>query len=362
MLKRILMLRKRCSDVVDLAKRNSRFLVPGTYLIRNSCAFCYPLLDNKFFDKHPGILKGLTIEPKWKSLLKNACANRMFILRDQESVDSYIKGSVISLTRSGEVKIVDLKNKVILTTDSASIMATNQQGQRTIHNYLPKVPELTHDCGPCYSLQPLVDKSATFLPDLNKLELIESVCVNLIDYAKDCKSNGVVEEICLSQILDTYSYKIKNALCREIKVLEYLINNIENIAEKLPVIDSHGDLSSSNLLIDDAGRWYTIDWAGVNRRSFWFDMFSLLLQTNVKDGGTLLNLYLNGGYDHKFYELFSAMGLEYSARLRVNYLAAYHIEEMFYFLESFNPFDAYELSSAIKYMKYSINRISRVCC
>lgn len=67
-------------------------------------------------------------------------------------------------------------------------------------------------------------------------------------------------------------------------VIQYCLDTVVKIKEKIPVVLSHGDLQTGNIYIDEENdKVYIIDWETVKKRSVWYDAATVMCSTRRKD-------------------------------------------------------------------------------
>ncbi len=94
----------------------------------------------------------------------------------------------------------------------------------------------------------------------------------------------------------------------------------------LPIILTHGDLWSSNVIFDGKDI-FIIDFERAGNRPFLFDFFTFIFtEYLLNKNQLLLNKYFRGDYDAMLKDLFKAVGKDYSINKKESYLLCFLVE------------------------------------
>ncbi len=95
---------------------------------------------------------------------------------------------------------------------------------------------------------------------------------------------------------------------------------------KFPFLELHGDLWTSNILIDEHHNEdiYYIDWEHSKEYIMFYDFYCLIWNDVYhKQDNTYFNKYMLGEYDQYFNNVFQIFDIEFEARYRAEYFSIF---------------------------------------
>ena len=221
-------------------------------------------------------------------------------------------------------KIFDLINKKVLLT-----FAAKEEYEKIIldynyfKDYFPQ-PRIIKTCDNSFKI---IEEFIAFKPyyEWNKIDftnIVNDVFNKTMNYFKD--------------ILDQENYFLKSPaeLMENMNKVEPLLENIKNgIREevrktKFPYIKLHGDLWTSNLLINENdGSLKYIDFEHSDDFVFFYDIF-LLIWTDfyLNKNNIFVNELMCGNYDFYFESIFSLFKMEFKKEYRLDYINIFFLE------------------------------------
>lgn len=132
------------------------------------------------------------------------------------------------------------------------------------------------------------------------------------------RSNREIRSVPLQDVLKYDSLEKSNNAT--IKFIALHID-FEILPQNLPYIYQHGDLSLSNILIDNFNRIYFIDFEHSGYFSFLYDAMWFWQNEAINNNDySLFEHYFNGGFDEYLTELFLACKLSYNKSHKLNYV------------------------------------------
>ena len=221
-----------------------------------------------------------------------------------------------------EIKLFSFERNVILTVcPSAEIRDKQLEAYKVFHNSfnMPGVsPCDEYDNSYIISMVDLKARPA-------EAEALSHICRCVADYYKN-NTNSVE----LIPVGETVSFAYENAEFNTI--LGLLTSKIDPalLNTSLPHCLQHGDLSQSNLLYgicEEKEDFWWIDWEHARKRSFFFDYFFYIFNTAFfLNNPQILDDYFSGKTVNSISELFTAFGLKYEPKYRIDYFIIFAVE------------------------------------
>jgi thiamine kinase-like enzyme len=107
------------------------------------------------------------------------------------------------------------------------------------------------------------------------------------------------------------------------ETIEYISSHVkfDQLPQNLPVYFQHGDLSLSNILIDEKGLIFLIDFEHANHYGFLYDVMWFWQNEAINQNDfSILESYLKGIFDSDLVKLFNAVSLKYDPSLKLSYI------------------------------------------
>ncbi|HHY82923.1 MAG TPA: phosphotransferase [Clostridiales bacterium] len=312
--------RKRC-----VPQMYSKYLLPGEYVFDDSLSFLYHKNDVNASMLLKNNYAKITMSRSWfrklaNYIIKFLCFQPVFIAAPSPGKKPYFQGTLFQIgTDRKEHKIFNLQNNEILL-----LFPDIQAYDRKIRHYKQFKPYFPiPDIMACNKNELLIIERFIPAKEVNEwthtdyMNVMADVFQRDIVYLKQCKESNAYLQKSLEDILQTIS--------RDSHLVCYILGNISvtAITEKIPFVELHGDLWSSNILIDKSGheKIYYIDWEKTRPYMFYYDIFYLLLnECFIRQNYTYAEKYLSGELDEILSSIFQIFGFQYEPEHRFDYL------------------------------------------
>lgn len=268
----------------------SCYLVNGTYSLDVSCTKLYLHKDtmhraDTFKSKiHTSFLKRLLF-----SILSFFC-NRYKV--SDSNRDKLFQGELLLLgTSSLELKIFDIKARQVMTVFLSYDRKAEMMSKRNMIEGLVHIPDTVFENDSIY-IERMIESSS-----YNHFQYFPRI----IDmYMDRYQSEFIKKETIQNEKLNSYSF---------FKRIYEMIKCYEN---KMPYIICHGDLWSSNVLVE-SDKIYIIDYESVGYYSFLYDFFVYMYNEYMIYGNMeLLTSYFKGVYDSNFSKFAKKFDFDYN--------------------------------------------------
>ncbi|XKE93913.1 aminoglycoside phosphotransferase family protein [Metaplanococcus flavidus] len=311
---------------------NHQFLYPGNYRFDESLTYIH--LDDKKISKKSAELfsQGLPVlnfvngRSYMKTMLTKAIS---FYLNKKLVIDhktkSNFKGKVYLPGGNGnDVKIFDFDNKEIL-------IAFSDKGtfERKVAFY--------KQFSPHFPVPPIIDiieakqmiierytdyKGSTFWDTYDFNFVVNEIFRRYLEYFKKVVAYGDFKRVAPEELLE--ELPVKN------QFLEDISNGISYELMKTPLItvNIHGDLWSSNILIDkeESNKVFFIDWELAGELYIFYDFFGFMWNEAINNKRySFIRNYMGGDYDDYFSHAFELFGMEFEEEKKGEYLNVFFL-------------------------------------
>lgn len=311
----------------DIIVNNKEYLESGTYKIefagkikiylkdKNTKEFMRKA-DTRFLNSFSAILK-YTIDYILFKFLTFKVVN---------TKNQAIRGSLIMVTYSRNIKIFDFSKKVILNKflndystynnikDAYHCM--NEHLKMTILDFID--PENVY-----------FEEYIDFIPytqwtKQNKEGCMDNIFFSYQKYFLSTNSHEIKTQIPLDlfQGLKNTAYGNHKIFTEMADVFERNLNDFD-----FPFVRLHGDLKFDNVLLHK-NEFYFIDLEFSSDYIFFYDIINYLFVTAIYEDHFYLESYLTGTYDELFKKLFNVFNIKYEEDQKLFYIAVYLIERI----------------------------------
>ncbi len=323
-------------NIVNNMRLDSLYLCPGEYVFDKHLKYLIKKdTDSKTRSKIEGILNIKGINNLLKKLVILALKTILFC----QSTSILNKGNLQGFTGSvyipvrstsgyGDRRIFDIKNNKVLTifTDRKDYQAV----LATYHNFkdyfsMPNILWIDDE------RQLIIEELILFHPtsfwsEKDHDNVLDTVFERYLEYFRYCEK---------SQTFTTFSTNdIEFSLIEEEELLFIKEEISKEILDfKIPFVMIHGDLWTSNILLEksDDYEMKLIDWEYSKELLFFYDFFTLIwLEFYMNNNQYYFKKYINGEYDHFFTEIFSVFELSFKPTYRFEY---FHLFFLYFYKE-----------------------------
>lgn len=278
------------------------YLIPGTYRLSLS-------EDVVYNTRTSSSLSNLTFTSRLRTGLIRLLANRfinIFVKKTIRHNNNIFSGSEVLLTSNRkEFKVFDYTNNEVVTLFSDLVKQTKIEENKSFFSNYFNVP-----------------KTIAFIPDkyYQKEEFIMHVPYNLNFAFSDmlqkyiiyCSSNNKI------QINNNY-WKEKRERFSEKFGDSLLLKELDS----LPLLFTHGDLWSSNVIYD-GNLYYITDFENGAYRYFGYDLMTFICsEWIINKESYLIESYLSGSWDSHFTKIMQIYSLPFSSRMKRILLLAF---------------------------------------
>lgn len=284
--------------------------------------------DNENFVNN--ITKNIVRENKnlkcqFKQQLKLKILKRLFriTIKSEESKENKLNGSIIIITRNGEVKIVDLQQNIMITIfKEKNEYDKRKQIYQYFINYFNTPIIMFDDLNYVIKEKVINFLPGTRWPNEKKHNITKIIIENYISYVSNLDKYNC-NQICIRTLL----YELAQIdTCRS-----GINEDVKSIIpqkywdETFILIPTHGDFSFLNILLENSSkdRCYYIDWEDSKNSIFFSDIINLFCTDARNNDYSLLKNFLDGEYDSYFSKLFLLAGNVFLPEKRLFYLGVY---------------------------------------
>lgn len=262
-------------------------------------------------------------------MLADAISTTFFTITIKDREEPSIKGEMLMMTYSNNVKIIDFTRKIILNKMAADPLTYKRirQGHQKMEDHFR----------------------------MTILEFVDDEFMYLEKYLEFTPfSRWQAEEInkCLNDIFGSYFryfsttepavlvYRNPAKMLRELKETAYgnhkLVAKIEEFLKEsseetvYPIIRSHGDMKFENILLSD-GNFHIIDLEFSADHFFIYDLINLIFNEGMKGDFSFVRRYLHGEFDEMFKMLFNIFSIDFDYEKKIYYIAVYLIDRILHY-------------------------------
>lgn len=301
--------KRKINKLESILGRCQLYLIPGAYRLSLSEDIVYNTSVSSS-------LQGLTFSSKIEIGVVRSLINRfinVFVLKIiRQETKCIFHGSEVVLTSSKkEYKVFDYNNKEVV-----SLFSDLERQQRIEENKLffskyfnvPRTIEYKPDI--YYQKEKLIMHAPYYVDDAFT-DIIQK-------YLNYCKSINVFQKEC-------GYWKERNTIFSERFGDSVLLQELE----KLPIIFTHGDLWSSNVIYD-GNTFYITDFENGLYRFFGYDLMTFICsEWFINKDASLINSYLSGKWDSNLIKIAQLFSLSFDGRMKHLFLLAF-IVTIFY--------------------------------
>lgn len=303
------------------------FMRPGSYRFDQSMTYIH-LDDQETSDKTEELFsQGLKIlnYSSGGSLLKAAVTKILRLYFDQQlvnnqtSLTSY-KGSVYLPGGNGkDVKIFDFEHReVLISFGEKEIYQQKLEAYKQFRQWFPIPPILDKNETKKLIIERYIDyKSSADWDDYDAKFIVNEVFRRYLEYFREQTKKKSVDWV--------PAIEIAALLPSDNGFLEEVEQGISlKLAQtRLPMLPVHGDLWSTNILIerkDSKDIWF-IDWEMAGDMYFFYDFFVLMWNEAITNKNySYIRYYMEGDYDPYFHHAFELFGLSFETGRKREYL------------------------------------------
>lgn len=236
--------------------------------------------------------------------------------------ESSSQGDLLMGVRNKDFKIFNFEKKTVV-----NFINNRKRYEKLIENYEMfdqyfKTPFISKDVNRMIIIEKYID----FKPYYEWSNLEKKHSVDLIFQGIHSSINSQ-----LSEYISFITSKDIITNIKETKVDSMLIKKIEALVPesfssiKWPVIQSHGDMNYSNILLDKDS-FYFIDWEDSSINIFYYDFMNYILTSALRGDYSYLDSYNLGEYDNQLKQIFNAASIEFIPSQKKYYLLLYILE------------------------------------
>lgn len=323
-------------NMVRAFRNNSELMCKGHYRFDDTMSFIC-LNENETMEQSRKLLNNILFvisTKKTNSLLLNTYNALLGVLfyslltvKNSNRTTTDFGGTIFLMTSNKiDFIIFDLVRSKVLRKYSLIEDLRKKTSQYDYFSQYFPIPEITHrNFDDKVIIEAYIEsKNRNDWTEIDFISVINDIFKIYTDYFKQT-FNATSQDYIIPKALPEYADK-NNILIQGI-----IENTKDSILDaEFPVAFLHGDLWSSNVLIDRNGAKYYIDWECSKRFVFFYDIFYFMWnEFYMKDERFYLDRYFEGNLDISFGNLFGVYGLKYENALRIDYfniflLAYYH--------------------------------------
>lgn len=294
---------RRIKKLKSILGRCQLYLIPGTYRLSLS-------EDIVYNTRTSSSLSGLTFSSKTNNGVVRSLFNRfinVFVLKTiRQETKCNFQGSEVVLTSSKkEYKIFDYINKEVVSLFSDLEKQKRIEENKLFFSKFFNVPRtIEYKPDKYYQKEKLIVHTPYCLDDA-----FTDVIQKYLNY---CKSNNVFQNGC------SY-WKERNTVFSE----RFGASDFLQELEKLPLLFTHGDLWSSNVIYDGAS-YYITDFENGLYRFFGYDLMTFICsEWIINKDSSLINLYLTGKWDSYLIKITQLYSLPFDSSMKHLFLLAF---------------------------------------
>lgn len=314
-------------SVVDGFMAKREFLSPGSYRFDESMTYIH--LDNRETAKKSEELfsQGLKVInfSNGSSFVKAAVTKILRFYFDKQLVNNRTsknayKGTVYLPGGNGkDVKIFDFEqSEVLIAFKEKEIYQQKLDSYRQFRNWFPIPPVIDKNEGKKIIIERYIDyKSSADWDDYDAKFIVNEVFRRYLEYFRDHAGKTKVDwvpAIEIAELLPAHSGFLE-------EVAQGI--SLELAQTPLPMLPVHGDLWSTNILIDreDSKNIWFIDWEMAGDMYFFYDFFIFMWNEAITNKNySFIRYYMEGDYDSYFHHAFELFGLEFDKSRKSEYL------------------------------------------
>lgn len=337
MIKDLINYYKSKQDLVNDFIQYSEYMVAGEYTFDETLTFIY-LKDHYTSDKIVNMFRNNFSNLKFNNfpfLLKSILNFIHILIKIRFSKDLKIKNNnneyvnfkgtgYLAGSETKDCKLFDLIDNKVITISLNKNTFNNKINNYKYFNEYFMIPEIiNYDDNKLIITEEYIDfKANDMWTEEEHNSIIEDIFQSYIEYFKNCKENN------------NYDWKMSLGFINTISTKNFISSFIKkNIPKELmnykfPFIKLHGDLWTSNILIDkDCNKnIYYIDWERSKEFIMFYDFFSLMWNgVYASRDYTYISKYILGEYDEYFREIFELFGLEFKEVYKKEYLSIFFL-------------------------------------
>ncbi|WP_033543332.1 phosphotransferase [Planococcus sp. CAU13] len=327
MVKRLKEYYKNKKKIVDKFYESKKFLYPGKYSFDESLTYIH-LDDQNVMRKSVDLFsQGLPVVNFFKDRFFTKTVvtkilrfyfNKKLVI-SEKAIDGY-RGTVYLPGGNGkEVKIFDFENKeVLIFYNSKHALKGKLRTYNQFSHYFPIPPIIDADEKQRIIIERYIDyKSNMHWSEYDFNFVANEIFRRYLEYFKEAIKSGEMNWMAPAGIL--------KSLPEKDEFIEEILAGIspELLEKPFAVLPIHGDLWSSNILIDkeDPQNIFFIDWELAGEMFFFYDFFAFMWNEALTNKNfSFIRSYANGEYDDYYYHAFELFGLKFDAARRQEYL------------------------------------------
>jgi hypothetical protein len=327
MIKKTVNYYKSKNRIVEGFITNSRYLKSGEYIFDESFTYIYlkdsktSALTIKMFKSSYQVLRydneGSLLKVLISNILKRIFLKKLVI--DKKIEENIFFGNVyLPATQGKKGKIFDLiDNKVLSLFDDKLDFDKKIQSYRYFNDFFP-IPKIdTYDNENLLVIEECINyKTNVNWNKIDRMSVIEDIFFRYISYFKVViKENNYTKKIPMEVVED---------LSKDIRFITSIKNNIadELLETKIPFVKLHGDLWTSNILINNLNskQIYYIDWEHSKNYVFFYDFFFLMWNEVIHNQDySYIDDYFSGQYNAYFEKIFALFNMEFQDEYKLDY-------------------------------------------
>lgn len=308
--------------LLSMVEDNKQYLVNGKYRVTwtgkrkiylknaNTKKF---LLKNKYQSNDASLFSV-------KSLV-DAISTAFFTIAVTNGKEGAVKGELIMMTYSNNVKIIDFTQKIILNKMAADPLTYKRikQGFQSLHSHFKMTITEFSDQEYMY-----VEKYLEFTPyhrwGVGNIEMcIDEIFSSYLRYFTSFNSEAIARQNPSAMLEELKSTAYRNH--ELVSKLEAWLSKSTSVRD-YPVVRGHGDMKFENILLTNK-EFYFIDLEFSADYIFYYDLINLIFNEVLNGDYSYADFYLQGKYDEKYKKLFEVFDLNFDEDKKLYYLAVY---------------------------------------
>lgn len=305
---------------LKMVHQYKKHLKPGSYVLKNGSKIiigrrgieksavylCFPIMD------------GIN-EPRWKRIFLS-CLDALVsipLIIKRSNKDSQ-KADILMTTINGDVKLFVLENNTVLTfVKDETKYSRLKCAWNSFLTYF-NIPLQQFDDKNLLIKEQLIRNQKRW-NDTEMLKVFNEVIDNYKKYIMCEKSK--IHYVTYNEIAGVCKDKMKKC---NVYLQELFDNTFSNVG--IPMLPIHGDLHFGNILINDLSSFF-IDWESMRNDWLLYDIFNMMYVLAVyQQNYLLIDMYLEGRFDHKFNELCKIAGIDTTFFSRKHFLLIFLIQ------------------------------------
>src|SRR5690625_1552981 len=311
--------RKRCIE--EQFFMNSDNLVPGEYVFDAWLTYIYFKDDDiskraeSMFSKKPK----KTLHILAVLIIRALFFRRKLEIKQSDEIEGFAGTVYLPANNQGEnsdAKFFDFENNKVMSILSSEFNYNKKiDDYKRFRKYFPIPTILWGDNQRFLIVEDLIEFRSSRSWMKEERSFINDIFHRYIKYFHECKRND-------DFIMTTPKFLFEKLTNDHIKT--YLLKNIsdELMNKKIPLIKTHGDLWSGNVLLEKGkSSYYYIDWEHATEFSLFYDIFWFMQNEAIYHNNySLFDNYINGVFDEHFKGMFRIFDMEdYRTEYRQDY-------------------------------------------